>query len=106
MVNPLKVVDLRAQGGYSDTYSDTYKNDFIGIFHAKSGRQIAKPSREPSWTIVSSYFSFRNDIPQEQAAIWAAIATEWGNRETYADMDTLITAIDAALTTAGYTLMT
>jgi hypothetical protein len=105
MVNPLKQVDLRAQGAYSDTYSDTYHGDFIGIFHAKSGGQIAKPSREPSWQIVSSYFQFRNDIPQEQAAIWAAITTEWLNRATYADRPTLKAAIDAALTTAGYTLL-
>ncbi len=105
MVNPLKEADLRVQGSYSDTYSDTYREDFIGIFPSKAGRQIAKPSREPSWTIVSSYFQFRNSIPQEQDSIWAAITTEWANREIYADMDTLITAIDAALTTAGYTLI-
>ena len=105
MVNPLKQVDLRAQGSYSDTYVDRYKGTFIGIFHAKSGTQIAKPTKEPSWTIMSSYFQFRNDIPQEQDAIWAAITTEWANRATYADMPTLKTAIDAALTTAGYTLI-
>lgn len=103
MPNPLKTADLRAQGGYADTYTDDYTQDAIFIIPGKQGR-YAKPSKEP-FVIVSSYFQFANEPIDEDTAIWAAITTTWNNRYTYATLADLKDAMDTALANAGYTVL-
>lgn len=103
MSNPQKSVDLRARGGYSDTYSDVYKEDRLHIIPTKL-RRGSKPTREDV-VVVSSAFIMLDDLPTGDTAVWAAVAAVWNGRSLYEDSDALKTAIDSALQTAGYTLL-
>ncbi len=94
---------LLAQGGYSDTYYDAYAEyqDFLGLVtrkHLRNDRDILREGFVP----VTSLFEYQAES-EEHPDIWAAIATVWANRGTYATIDLLLTAMNAALTTAGYT---
>lgn len=92
-------------GGYSDEYRDEYafyqNYTFLGLLH----RGYYRYTQGEPFAPASSTFFYPADDNEELPAIWAAVTTVWANKETYASIADLKAAFDAALTTAGYTLV-
>lgn len=98
----IRHAQLRAQGGYSDVYHDAYAEytDFIGFFGRKTYRFTP---RSEGFVPVTSTFEYIAESVDEQPDVWSAVATVWNNRGLYLTIELLLEAMDAALTTAGYT---
>lgn len=95
----LRHLNLRGQGGYTDVYHDAYE-EYADHLHIVA-RKIRKGFLA-STTEVSSVFEAVAEL-EEWPDIWAAISTVWTNRGTYTTVADLRTALNAALTAAGYT---
>lgn len=98
----MRHAQLRAQGGYSDVYYDSYAeyNDGLYLIPRKNfGYTLATEGYVP----VTSLFEFVAERVEEAPDIWAAVDAVWSNRGNYATIEDLKTAMNAALTAAGYT---
>ena len=84
---------LRSHGGYSDVYEE--------LDHIHIAPRRALSSYHGS-TPASSVFVAVAEL-EEHPDIWAAISTVWTNRHTYPTSAAFVSAINAALTAAGYT---
>lgn len=93
-----KFATLRARGkGYSDTYTDTYvEADSVVIVPHKMGFPATYSDRA-----ISSPFQYEGET-EGHAAIWSAVTSAWGARYDK-NATELVTAVDTALDTAGYT---
>ena len=93
---------LRMQGGYLDVYYDEYAAYGEGLYLIPR-KNFRYTLASEGYAPVSSTFEFAADLQEADDAIWAAITTVWSNRGDYATIAELRTAINEALTLAGYT---
>lgn len=91
--------------GYSDEYRDEYSFytsfTFLGLLH----RGYYRYTQGEPFASASSTFFYPADDAEELPNIWAAVTTVWANKESYDTIELFKSAIDAALVTAGYTLV-
>ena len=93
---------LRAQGGYSDIYYDAYIEYADGLYLI-TRKNFRYTLTTEGYVPVTSTFEFAADLQETDDSIWAAISATWANRGDYATIDDLKTAMNAALTAAGFT---
>lgn len=84
-------------GSYTDEYSDQYlPADAVYIAFRRHYNSWAPNQR------ISSVFEGDAEL-EEYPDIWAAIQTVWDQIGTYDSQEDIVTAMDAALSAAGYT---
>ena len=87
---------------YSDVYTDFYDDQSDPVLVLSLGL-VNTPGDGNTWQVASGHFAIPNQgIVAEKAAANVIIATAWTDNKTQ-PIATLLTAINSALTTEGYT---